>query len=417
MAVTPPDHHHPDKPPPLTMRDKLIGTTPVVLSILATILAGLASREMTLAQYYRSMATQSQSKAGDQWSFFQAKRIRETNLRTTLDILEGMTPPEKLTPAVLREAAQRLACEFNRAVTEGEQLTIATALAAGQLGDARPAVDRAVQQVAVALQGKASASLRARKQILSALEDSKNQEAFEYLGSGKMPEIQRRTISDAALNEVVKAYIAGEPEPRLMELTRHVDHDVLEAALADATANLRDFEKVSEPVDQTLTALDRLITGELTLVRPLSRSLLELRLAVAAVPAGNDNKAVSELRAAAAALERTATGLKANADALYADIKAARHDYTARRYGSRGDAGFNRDVATLYEIQVRRLSIDSENHRWKSYFIFYCMLGAQVGVTIATLSLAMRRKGTLWTLAAVAGLTSLMFASYIFLGM
>jgi hypothetical protein len=406
----------PDKPhPPQHLREKLIVATPVVLSILATVLAGLASREMTLAQYYRSMATQSQTKAGDQWSFFQAKRTRETMLRTTLDVLEVVTPPEKLTPAGLREAADRLACEFNRAATEVEQVTAAANAAKDNLGDARPAVEKAVRQLGAALQGKAVAALRARKQILTALEEPKNQEAFGYLTNGKMPEIAKRPVTDPALAAAVQAVINNDHEQRLIDLARKVNPDVMEGAIYDALANARDFEKVSEPVDQTLTALDRLITGEFALVRPLSRSVLELRLAVASVP--GDHKTVTDLRLATAALERTAEGLKATADSLYGDIKAARHDYTARRYSSRGDAGFNREVATLYEVQVRRFTVDADNHRWKSYVIFYCMLGAQAGVTIATLALAMRRRNLLWGLAAAAGTTALLFAGYIFLGM
>ena len=44
---------------------------------------------MTRAQYDRSMAAQQQSKAGDQWSFFQAKRLRGSMQRSTLDVLQS----------------------------------------------------------------------------------------------------------------------------------------------------------------------------------------------------------------------------------------------------------------------------------------------------------------------------------------
>ncbi len=66
----------------------MLASTPVVMAMLATLLAGLSSSEMTRAQYDRSMAAQMQSKAGDQWSLFQAKRIRESidqSAATTLD--------------------------------------------------------------------------------------------------------------------------------------------------------------------------------------------------------------------------------------------------------------------------------------------------------------------------------------------
>src|SRR5439155_3827833 len=40
---------------------------PVIMTVLATILAGLSSSDMTRAQYHRSLASQNQSKAAHQW--------------------------------------------------------------------------------------------------------------------------------------------------------------------------------------------------------------------------------------------------------------------------------------------------------------------------------------------------------------
>jgi hypothetical protein len=74
---------------PQTTWGKILLATPVVMTVVATLLAGLASSEMTRAQYNRSLAAQQQAKAGDQWSFFQAKRLRGTMQLSTLDILKG----------------------------------------------------------------------------------------------------------------------------------------------------------------------------------------------------------------------------------------------------------------------------------------------------------------------------------------
>ena len=52
---------------------KVLGMTPIIMTVIATLLAGIASSEMTHAQYDRSLAAQLQSKAGDQWGYFQAK--------------------------------------------------------------------------------------------------------------------------------------------------------------------------------------------------------------------------------------------------------------------------------------------------------------------------------------------------------
>src|SRR5262249_25084295 len=71
----------------------ILSTTPVVLTVFATVLAGLSSSEMTQAQYYRSLAAQNQSKASDQWNFFQAKRIRGTEIQRTVRLLQALSEP------------------------------------------------------------------------------------------------------------------------------------------------------------------------------------------------------------------------------------------------------------------------------------------------------------------------------------
>ena len=78
--------------------DRILGSTPVILTVIATILAGMSSSEMTQAQYHRSLAAQSQSKAGDQWSFFQAKRIRGMSLQTTIDLLQAVSGSTQVDP-------------------------------------------------------------------------------------------------------------------------------------------------------------------------------------------------------------------------------------------------------------------------------------------------------------------------------
>src|SRR5262249_23641378 len=88
--------------------DRILGSTPVILTVIATILAGMSSSEMTQAQYHRSLAAQSQSKAGDQWSFFQAKRIRGMSLQTTIDLLQAVSGSTRVDPAFLQAAANQL---------------------------------------------------------------------------------------------------------------------------------------------------------------------------------------------------------------------------------------------------------------------------------------------------------------------
>jgi hypothetical protein len=68
---------------------KILGMTPIVLTVIATLLAGVASSEMTRAQYDRALAAQLQSKAGDQWGYFQAKKLRGALQQNTLELLQA----------------------------------------------------------------------------------------------------------------------------------------------------------------------------------------------------------------------------------------------------------------------------------------------------------------------------------------
>lgn len=86
---------------PQTMWGRILSATPVVMTVVATMLAGLASSEMTRAQYSRSLAAQQQSKTGDQWAFFQAKRLRSAVQSGTLDVIQTTTPSRPLDAATL----------------------------------------------------------------------------------------------------------------------------------------------------------------------------------------------------------------------------------------------------------------------------------------------------------------------------
>lgn len=101
---------------PQTIWGKILTATPVVMAVLATMLAGLSSSEMTRAQYDRSLAAQQQSKAGDQWGFFQAKRLRGALQRSTLDVLQGLAPVRPLST----ELIEKIPSEARDAMVKGE---------------------------------------------------------------------------------------------------------------------------------------------------------------------------------------------------------------------------------------------------------------------------------------------------------
>jgi hypothetical protein len=104
MKVTIPDDLKKDVPQ--TTYGKILSTTPVVMAVVATMLAGLASSEMTRAQYDRSLGAQQQSKAGDQWSFFQAKRLRGAYQRNTADLVGSLAEVHPIDVTSLKALGQ-----------------------------------------------------------------------------------------------------------------------------------------------------------------------------------------------------------------------------------------------------------------------------------------------------------------------
>jgi hypothetical protein len=86
---------------PQTVWGKMLSATPVVMTVVATMLAGLASSEMTRAQYTRALAAQQQSKTGDQWAFYQAKRVRSAVQSGSLDVLQNTADVRRLDDTTL----------------------------------------------------------------------------------------------------------------------------------------------------------------------------------------------------------------------------------------------------------------------------------------------------------------------------
>jgi hypothetical protein len=97
---------------------------------------------MTRAQYNRSFAAQQQAKAGDQWSFFQAKRLRGAMQLSTLDILKGTGPVRPLDEAGLKRFGE-LDAAVSAALLKGElPPTPAPAASDAPLKSALEAVER-----------------------------------------------------------------------------------------------------------------------------------------------------------------------------------------------------------------------------------------------------------------------------------
>ena len=106
MKATIPEHLKADLPQ--NKWGKILGMTPIIMTVIATLLAGIASSEMTHAQYDRSLAAQLQSKAGDQWGYFQAKKLRGALQQNTLELLQATLEVPPLDAASLQQALASL---------------------------------------------------------------------------------------------------------------------------------------------------------------------------------------------------------------------------------------------------------------------------------------------------------------------
>ncbi|MBL9199533.1 MAG: hypothetical protein JNL39_03460 [Opitutaceae bacterium] len=131
---------------------KTLGVTPVVLTVVATMLAGLASSEMNRAQYERSMAAQRQSKAGDQWNFFQGKKLRGVMQRTSLDLLAATVELRPLDVAALRALLAGTGAVAVFDTPAGASVTVALREAALPQGLAAPVLPPKVQAATDALE-------------------------------------------------------------------------------------------------------------------------------------------------------------------------------------------------------------------------------------------------------------------------
>ena len=187
---------------------KLFAATPVVMAVVATMLAGLASSEMTRAQYDRSLGAQQQSKAGDQWSFFQAKRLRGAYQRNTAELLQALSEVHSLESATLKKWAE----------TNGE--------------------------------------------LAAALNSPAGQQALGFLQRGEVP----RTDAAPASEPKVKAALEGlerlTPDSEMAALLAPVSDKTLEDALRSARDQADAFDTATKPVNQAVDQIDSLVARQ-----------------------------------------------------------------------------------------------------------------------------------------------------------
>ncbi|HLH53676.1 MAG TPA: hypothetical protein VKY92_08675 [Verrucomicrobiae bacterium] len=203
---------------------KILGATPVVMAVVATMLAGLASSEMTRAQYDRSLGAQQQSKAGDQWSFFQAKRLRGAIQRNSADLLQTIVEPRAFEPAALNQYAEQ-----------------------SSPGDA--------------------AQDGLRKELSTLIQSPAGQQALKVLQAGEPP---KPSSAAAPVDPKIKAAKDGvetsTPDAELAVIINQVDNKSIDAALNAAREQAQDFDTATKPTNQAIDQLDSLL-GRISALR------------------------------------------------------------------------------------------------------------------------------------------------------
>jgi len=87
------------------------------VALTAAILAGMAAIASSLSGHHESECVLDQIKASDQWSYYQAKGIKEVSLATKCDILEAMGKPAD------RGEVERYRSEKEQIRKEAEEFT------------------------------------------------------------------------------------------------------------------------------------------------------------------------------------------------------------------------------------------------------------------------------------------------------
>jgi hypothetical protein len=213
---------------PQTSFGKILTATPVIMAVVSTMLAGLASSEMTRAQYDRALAAQQQSKAGDQWSFFQAKRLRGAIQRNTVDLMQSTVEVHPFDPAALKSGIEQLS----------------------------------------SIQGSNERQAEAAKlkpQISALLDSPAGQNALQALQKTELPPGGTPEPPPANVKAAVEAMENMRSDTEIAALVAHVDIRALDGAVETARDRALNFDEATRPVNQAIDQLDNLMGRMVTL--------------------------------------------------------------------------------------------------------------------------------------------------------
>jgi hypothetical protein len=422
--------------------ETVVVSTPVLLTVIATFMVGQSSSEMTKAQYFRAVASQNQSKVGDQWGFFQAKRIRGQILEGNADLLlaQKRAPFSRDT---FVDAAQGMVKELRHALRDvetsnksdqpgavekdviKEQSGIARDLQA-LLSEAENSLARAKSAFNPSADGwKGERQVLTPKNVQAALDalqpGSKKNKGTKVAQDSKSKEIKETDEAIAAdqaalLNEIMDDIQKRKHESQIAPKVLKLTDQTLEQAIKAADNRADAVYRRGKSIENVLEEFDSLVEWQTALAFDYQQIAARLKPLLEKTEPDSQNK-TPEIRKSLVQLyekmERRADAIRALNAKLQGDFKAARHAYGARRYED--DARSNQESAYLYEVKVQLNSARSDKHLFRSKMFLLAMLVAQAGVTIATLALAVKRKSIFWLLATLTGIIAIGFGTYVYL--
>lgn len=308
---------------PQTTWGKILSATPVVMAVVATLLAGLASSEMTKAQYVRSLAAQQQSKAGDQWSFFQAKRLRGTVQRNTVDLLQTLSAVRPLTPGALRAGISGAANLARQAGAAAEQQAEAEKLSA---------------------------------QLLPLLDSAAGQQALTLLQSGEAPRPAAPAL-EAKIAAALEALEKAVPDAEMAALLAGITAPELEQAARRARDHAQAFDTQMQPVNRAVDQLSDLLARLAGCAPAVAPAALESG-GPASLAALNRDFTAARLRYTAARYEVEAR-LNQGIANLY-ELQVRKSNLTAQRHHARSQRFFFGMLAAQLGVIVSTLAMAAQ---------------------------------------------------------
>jgi hypothetical protein len=365
-------------------------------------------------------------------------------MQMTIRTLRSLTDTGEISPEVFKEAFEQLTRDLDQADQQAAKLSEAIREGGEALGGSAESLQASVKELRSKVAAQRKVAYKLRDGIKEYLDGSEKQtkgekeplpprrDYFVYFNSRKLPVSKDevgadgRDLSPSAVikKEIMKVegvqeegqskilqamkMIADRAAPaELKKVVRNIPPEHIREALVKAEDRVTLFDQTSEPVTQTARGLTERASRLLAVARGFEQ---EVRRSADKVT--REDKATNDIRTQARHLADLATSARDRSLALFNSANTTELDYEARRYDR--EARYNQETAYLYEVLVREAAFNSDTLKTRSQNIFYGMLAAQGGVTVATFTLAMRKRSFLWGLATAAGLAAVTIGAYSF---